>query len=218
MRHYKQAYAAFLFDMDGTILTSIAAAERVWGRWARAHGLDPAVFLPTIHGARAVDTIRKLGLPGVMPEDEAVKILQGELDDVEGIAPIAGAEAFLRSLPPQRWAIVTSSPRALALRRIEAAGLPLPEVLVSAEDVAEGKPHPACYRLAASRLGVEAGDCLVFEDAAAGILAGEAAEADVVVITAAHHRPMATAHRQCADYRAARVSSEQGLLKFEPGA
>jgi sugar-phosphatase len=218
MRPFKQAHAAFLFDMDGTILTSIAAAERVWGRWALQHGLDPATFLPTIHGARAVDTIRRLGLPGVDPEVEAEKIMLAELDDVEGIAPIAGAEAFLRSLPPERWGIVTSAPRALARRRIEAVGLPSPPLWVTAEDVIDGKPNPACYRLAAERLGVPAEACLVFEDATAGILAAEAAGADVMVVTATHQRPLETSHRQCRDYRGLRASLGDGGAGLELAA
>ncbi|MDQ1120872.1 sugar-phosphatase [Pseudoxanthomonas winnipegensis] len=179
-------YPAFLFDMDGTLLTSIAAAERVWTRWALRHGLDPATFVPTIHGARAIDTIAGLGLPGVDAQAEAEGITRDEIADVEGVAPIAGAAAFIAGLPATRWAVVTSAPRALALRRMQAAGLAPPAVLVTAEDVVHGKPDPAGYRLAAARLGVAAEDCLVFEDAPAGIAAAEAAGADVLVIQAAH--------------------------------
>src|SRR6201991_4767014 len=124
-------FSALLFDMDGTVLDSTAAAERVWGAWARRHGLDVAAFLPTMHGRRAIETVRRLALPGVDPEREADEITKAEIADVEGIHAIAGAAAFLTSLPPRRWAIVTSSPRALALRRIEAAGIPLPATLVT---------------------------------------------------------------------------------------
>ena len=93
-------FAAFLFDMDGTILTSIKAAERVWSDWARSHGLDVEAFLPTIHGKRTEDTIRNLNLPGVDPAAEARRITLAEIDDVAGIEAIEGVAAFLDSLPP----------------------------------------------------------------------------------------------------------------------
>jgi sugar-phosphatase len=187
-----RGFAAFLFDMDGTILSSIAAAERVWARWARRHGLDVAAFLPTIHGMRSVETVRRLHLPGVDAEAEAAAITREEMDDVGGIEAIAGVRDFLATLPADRWAVVTSAPRALALRRIAAAGLPVPPLLIAAEDVTHGKPAPDCFVLAATRLGVVARDCLVFEDAPAGIAAAQAAGASVVVITATHSHPLAT--------------------------
>lgn len=193
-------YAAFLFDMDGTVLDSIAVAERVWGDWARRHGLDVEAFLPTIHGVRAEETIRRQNLAGVDIAVETLAILRAEVADVEGVIPIPGAEAFLRALPADRWAVVTSAQRALALRRMAAAGLPIPAVLITAEDVTRGKPAPDGYRLAAERLGVAPEACLVFEDAPAGVQAGEAAGADVVVITATHRHPFATAHAAIAGY------------------
>ena len=98
-------FSGFLFDMDGTLLTSIAAAERVWGAWAQRQGLDPVAFLPTMHGRRAIDTIRRLKLPGLDPEVEAEKITRAEIDDVEGVVAIAGAAEFLAALPTDRWAI-----------------------------------------------------------------------------------------------------------------
>lgn len=199
-------FAAFLFDMDGTILSSIAAAERVWAGWAARHGLDVAAFLPTIHGRRAVETIRQLALPGVDAQAEADEITRREIDDVAGIDAIAGAAAFLAALPADRWAIVTSAPRALALRRIEAAGLPLPAVIVTADDVVNGKPAPDGFRLAAQRLGVAVEACLVFEDAPAGIAAAEAAGAAIVVITATHTHPIATLHPQLPGYGAITVT------------
>ncbi len=206
-------YPAFLFDMDGTLLTSIAAAERVWTRWAREHGLDVASFIPTIHGARAVDTVRRV-LPQADAEAEAARITAWEIDDAAGVAPIDGAAAFTTSLPAGRWAIVTSAPRALALRRLEAAGLAAPAVLVTAEDVERGKPDPAGYRLAAARLGVDAADCLIFEDAAAGIGAAEAAGADVIVITATHAEPVASTHRSTRDFSNLQVITDAAGLRL----
>lgn len=195
-------FAAFLFDMDGTILNSIAAAERVWTQWAQRQGLDVATFLPTIHGKRAVETIAALMLPGVDAVAEADALLKAEAADLEGIVPIPGAVAFLKSLPPERWAIVTSAPRELALLRMQAAGIPVPAMIVSAEDVTRGKPAPDCFLLAARRLGVEPRDCLVFEDAPAGIAAGEASGASVMVISATHTHPMQTSHASIASYDA----------------
>ena len=214
----ERTFAAFLFDMDGTILSSIEAAERVWTRWARRHGVEVASFLPTIHGMRGVDTVRRLQLPGVDPEVEAELIHAEEMVDVEGITAIDGVAAFLAALPAHRWAVVTSAPRELARRRIEAAGLPLPPLLISAEDVAQGKPAPDCFLLAAARLGVRPGDCLVFEDAPAGIAAAEAAGAGVLVITATHAHPQASRHPCVASYRAlaARVEADGGL-RLAPG-
>jgi len=197
---FDRRYAAFLFDMDGTIINSIASAERVWGDWARRMGLDVEAFLPTMHGARGVDTIGNLNLPGIDPVAEAHKIGLAEIADVEGVVPIAGAIDFLSSLPPDRWAIVTSSPIELARARLAAAGVPMPRFIVTAEDVKVGKPNPQCYILGAERLGVRPSDCLVFEDVPAGIKAGEAAGADVAVITATHSHPVKTTHTTLSNY------------------
>ncbi|MCJ2051124.1 HAD-IA family hydrolase [Methylobacterium sp. J-070] len=211
-------FAAFLFDMDGTIISSIASAERAWSRWARAHGLDVAAFLPTIHGVRSVETIRRLALPGLDPEAEAAAITRAEMEDVGDIAEIPGARAFLRALPGERWAIVTSAPRALAERRLAAAGMPMPALLVAAEDVARGKPAPDCVLLAAERLGVAASDCLMFEDAPAGIRAAETAGAAVMVVTATHREPAVSRHAQIPDYRGLRVEAAPDGIRVIPTA
>ena len=195
-----RSFAAFLFDMDGTLLTSIEAAERVWSQWASGHGLDVAAFLPTLHGKRAIDTVRQLALPGVDADAEAEAITLAEIADVDGVREIAAAGAFLANLPADRWAIVTSAPRVLALARLKAAGLTPPAVFVTADDVAIGKPQPDCYLLAAKQLGVAASDCLIFEDAPAGIEAAERAGASVVVIQATHTAPLSTGHAAVDNY------------------
>lgn len=210
-------FAAFLFDMDGTVLNSIAAAERVWTKWAERHGLDVATFLPTIHGKRAIETIGGLMLPGVDAVAEADALLKAEADDLEGIIPIPGAVAFLEPLPPERWTIVTSAPRELALLRIEAAGIPVPAMMVTAEDVTRGKPAPDCFLLAAKRLGVEARDCLVFEDAPAGIAAGEASGASVMVISATHVHPLVTPHPTIRSYDEIGIATDDnGFIVLAP--
>ncbi|RIY02679.1 HAD family hydrolase [Aureimonas flava] len=200
-------FAGFLFDMDGTILNSIVAAERVWGAWARRQGLDVDSFLPTIHGMRAVETMRRVGVPEDVLEAEIAALVQAEIDDVEGIVEIAGAAIFLKSLPPERWAIVTSAPRALAERRLAVAGLPVPALMVTGEDVANGKPAPDCFLLGAERLGQSIQDCLIFEDAPAGIRAAEAAGGAVLVIDATHGHPMDTPHPRVSGYEALAVST-----------
>ncbi len=202
---FDKRYNGFLFDMDGTLLNSIAAAERVWGKWAARHGLNVAAFLPTMHGKRGIDTIRGLALPGVDAVAEALEIERGEIEDVEGVVAIPGAIDFLNGLPPARWAIVTSAPVLLARARIEAAGLPQPPTIVTAEDVKIGKPDPAGYLLGASHLGADPARCLVFEDVMAGVLAGEAAGSDVMVITATHSHPVETRHPSLASYENVRV-------------
>jgi sugar-phosphatase len=206
------AFAAFLFDMDGTLLSSIKAAERVWGHWARRHGLDVEAFLPTIHGKRTEETIRALALPGVDAVREAAFITRAEIEDVAGVEAIRGVADFLASLPRERWAIVTSAPRLLAEARIAAAGLPVPEVLVAAEDVERGKPAPDPFLLGARRLGVAPDACLVFEDTLAGLQSAAAAGMASIVLTATHTHPLDTDAAAVPDYEQLRaLSMPEGL-------
>ena len=210
----EKQFAAFLFDMDGTLLNSTIAAERVWAKWARKHGLNVDAFLPTIHGVRSIDTVRKQNLPGIDVELEAAGISQAEIEDVEGVVAIEGVAAFLASLPKDRWAIVTSAPLALAQARMGAAGLELPDVVVTAEDVTRGKPAPDGFLLAAQRLGVDARECLVFEDAPAGIAAAKAAGASVAVVTAAHLHPFETQDVTLSTYAGLTVLTDRARLAF----
>jgi mannitol-1-/sugar-/sorbitol-6-phosphatase len=200
-----RAYQAFLFDMDGTLITSTLAAERVWTRWAARHGLDAAAFIPTI---------RRQNLPDINLDAEVAWVERGEIEDVDGVAPIPGAVDFVKRLPPDRWAVVTSASIPLARARLRAAGVTPPAVMITAEDVERGKPDPAGYLKAAATLGFDIADCLVFEDAEAGIKAGEAAGADVLVVTAAWTHPLETDHPTLADYADAtlEVRSEGRLV------
>ncbi|MBB4063708.1 HAD-IA family hydrolase [Gellertiella hungarica] len=198
---FPRSYDAVMFDMDGTLLSSIAVIERVWGRWFTRHGLDPEEWIPRIHGIKAIDVIASLALPGVDARTEALLIEAEEMEDTDGIMQIDGASDFLSTLPADRWAIVTSAPARLARLRIEAAGLPMPAVIVTAEDVERGKPGPACYLLGARKMGVDPSACLVFEDAVAGIAAGSAAGCDVAVIAATHRHAVETDFPRFQDYR-----------------
>lgn len=181
-----EAAAAFLFDMDGTLVDSQRSFDRIWGRWSQRNGVDYAVAAASMRGGRAVDIVRRFAPFCPDPVREARSVEQEELTDLDDTTAIAGAKNFLAKLPDARWAIATSAIRELARARLRAAGLPIPGTLVAGEDVTEGKPSPAGYRLAARRLGCEPRDCIVFEDAMAGVEAAEAAGARVIVIASRH--------------------------------
>lgn len=170
---------ALLFDLDGVLVDSQAVVERTWRRWAERHQLDADAIIKAAHGRRTSDTLKEV-VPHLAFEKEVAWLDAAELDDVEGLRIVSGAGELLAGLPPNRWAIVTSCGRALARRRLTSVGLPVPDVLVVSEDVKRGKPAPDAYRLAATRLGIDAADCVVFEDAPAGVAAAHAAGTRVI--------------------------------------
>lgn len=171
--------SALLFDMDGVLVDSTPAVARVWHRWALEHGFDPDDVVKRAHGRPSITTIREL-LPNSDIAAEDRKVERAEIEDLDGVIPLPGVQSLLNSLPPERWTIVTSCTRPLALVRLQAAGLPVPKKLITSTDIQHGKPHPEPYMKAAVLLGYAAGECVVVEDAPAGIRAGKAAGARVI--------------------------------------
>ncbi|MBZ5655380.1 MAG: HAD family hydrolase [Acidobacteriia bacterium] len=170
---------AVLFDMDGVLIDSTPAVARVWHRWALEHGLDPEAVVRMAHGRPSKTTIREL-LPDSDIDAEDREVERREMEDLEGVVLLPGAQQLLNSLPLERWTIATSCTRPLAEVRLRAAGLPIPRKLITSSDVKNGKPHPEPYQKAAAILGFSASDCIVVEDAPAGVRAGKAAGARVI--------------------------------------
>lgn len=173
---------ALLFDLDGVLINSIPAVERVWSRWAQERGFDVHEVLRHAHGRPSIATLRDL-LPDADHVAENRVIEQAEIDDVEGIAPLPGVRELLEALPANRWAIVTSCTRPLAEVRLRAAGLPRPGLFITSNDIEQGKPHPEPYLKGAAGLGFPPEQCCVLEDALAGITSGRRAGARVIAFT-----------------------------------
>jgi sugar-phosphatase len=171
-----------LFDLDGVLVDSTPAVARVWTKWALAKGFDdPDEIVRLAHGRPSIDTVRDL-LPDADFEFENEVILRGEIEDTEGVVPLPGVRELLNSLPPDRWAIVTSCARPLAEVRLKTAGLPIPAKLQTSDDIRRGKPDPEPYLKGAALLSLPPNRCVVFEDAPAGIRSGKAAGALVIAL------------------------------------
>jgi len=174
--------SALLFDLDGVLIDSTPAVERVWRRWAIEHGFNPEEAVARAHGRPSLTTVREY-LPNADHEAENREVERREIEDIEGVVPLPGAVELLRSLPEDRWTIVTSCTRRLAEVRLRAAGLPIPSRMVTSSDIVNGKPHPEPFLKGAAALGFPGPECVVFEDAPAGIRAGKAAGARVIAFT-----------------------------------
>nr|WP_277605440.1 HAD-IA family hydrolase [Glycomyces sp. L485] len=171
-----------LFDMDGTIVDSTESVVGAWTRFADRHGMDAGAILAVAHGRPTVEVIAMFAPAGMDVAAEAARIESEEVDRTVGIAEVPGAAKLLESLDPGRWAVVTSATRELTVKRLAVAGLPQPRVLVSANEVTEGKPSPQGYRMAAEALGFDPASAVAFEDAEAGLLAARASGASTVVV------------------------------------
>jgi mannitol-1-/sugar-/sorbitol-6-phosphatase len=172
---------AILFDMDGVLVDSTPAVARVWSWWARRHGFDPIKTVHQAHGRPSIATIREL-LPNADHEAENREVERREILDVEGVIPLAGVTELLTSLPTGRWTIVTSGTKPLADTRLRVAGIAPPAQFITAADITVGKPDPEPYLKGAALLGFAPEDCIVVEDASAGVRSGKAAGARVLAV------------------------------------
>ena len=179
---------AILFDLDGVLVDSTAAVERVWRLWALAHNLNPEPVIEHAHGRRSIETVRRFA-PKLDAEQENLRVENMEIADKEGVISLPGSSEMLRKLPQSQFAIVTSATRALAEARLSYAALPLPQHLVSADDVINGKPSPEPYLKGAALLGFAAHDCLVFEDTPAGVQAAKAGGMQAIALTTTYTAP-----------------------------
>jgi sugar-phosphatase len=170
---------AILFDLDGVLVDSTTCAGRIWKAWAREQGLDPERMVQMAHGRPTIETIGMVA-PHLDAQLEADKVEELEVKDVAGLKALPGAQALLANLPPERYAIVTSGSRRLATARLRAAGLPVPERMIAADDITNGKPDPEPYLNGARLLGYKPQECMVFEDAPAGIRSAKAAGMTVI--------------------------------------
>lgn len=210
---------AILFDMDGVLVDSTPAVARVWRKWAAEHGFDPEHVAHIAQGRPSITTIREL-LPNADAEAENRIVERMEIEDLEGVAACPGAAELLRSLPPERWVLVTSSTRPLAMVRLQAGGHAVPKYVITGNDIIHGKPHPEPFAKAAEMVGVPAEDCLVIEDTPAGIRAGKAAGCSVLGLRTTMSEPVLRQAKpdwiasSCADVRLADVTAG-GELRLE---
>lgn len=171
--------SAILFDLDGVLVDSTRSVARQWRLWGKENHVDPDKVVGIAHGRRTIETVR-LVAPHLDAEAEVKKIEAREAADTDGVAVMPGASALLSSIADDRWCVVTSGTRYLATSRLRVGGLPMPGVLISADDVTEGKPHPEPYLMGAKRLGMNPAECVVVEDAPAGLQAAHAAGMRVI--------------------------------------
>ncbi len=173
---------AVLLDMVGTLVDSGTCVERVWMTWADRHGLDGDAIMRVAHGRQNHETVKAVA-PHLDRPEEYAWMMQAEEDCRDGVVAVPGASELLAALPRESWAVVTSAWRRLADIRLACAGLPVPRVLITSDDVTRSKPDPDGYLAAATALGVDPWACIVIEDSPAGVAAGMAAGATVIGIT-----------------------------------
>jgi len=177
--------SAILFDLDGVLVDSTRSVERQWRIWAGEHGIEGDQVMAVGHGIRAVEVIRTVA-PHLDAEAEVRKLESREADDRDGVVVMPGAVELVGAIWEGRWCVVTSGTRHLANARLRLAGIPIPKILVAAEDVASGKPHPEPYLKGAELLGVKPAECLVIEDAPAGIQSAHAGGMKAIALTSTY--------------------------------
>ena len=177
--------AAILFDLDGVLVDSTGSVDRQWRAWAREHGIDEQTVVAIAHGVRSIEVIRAVA-PHLDAQVEARRLEGREAADRDGVVVMPGAIDLVRTIPEDKWAVVTSGTRHLASARLKLAGIQAPKVMVAADDVVNGKPHPEPYLKAAELLGVTPAECLVIEDAPAGIRSAHAGGMKVVALASTY--------------------------------
>jgi sugar-phosphatase len=205
---------ALVFDMDGTLVDSSGLITTLWRKWAERHGIDAAAVVRASAGRRAIETVRMFAPPDVDAAAEVSRLFADAEEATDGLRAVPGAIELLRSLPEDRWAVVTSADRNLAERWLRGTGLPLPKRLVTADDVMRGKPDPEGYQLAARLLGVQPEEVIVFEDSPAGLSAATAAGARVVAVHTAGGGAAMDRYDWIADYSGLSFDVEAGRLGF----
>jgi len=170
-----------LFDMDGVLVDSTPAVARVWTAWAHRHGMEPERIVTMAHGRPSLTTIKEL-LPGADHDAEDKEVERMEIEDIADVVPLPGARRLLESLPKGKFTVVTSATRPLAEVRLRAAGFNVPAEMITANDIRHGKPHPEPYLKGAEKLKLAPADCIVLEDAPAGIRSGKAAGSRVIAL------------------------------------
>jgi mannitol-1-/sugar-/sorbitol-6-phosphatase len=179
MSNFSFSCAGILFDLDGVLVDSTRAVDREWREWAARKGVDGDAIMAIAHGVRTIEVIRRVA-PHLDAETEAAAIENHEAHDQRGVTVMPGAADLLKAIPAACWGVVTSGSRLLAQNRLRYCGLPVPQVLVTSDDVTNGKPHPEPYLKGAELLGFRPAECLVIEDAPAGIQAARAAGMKVI--------------------------------------
>jgi sugar-phosphatase len=177
--------SAILFDLDGVLCDSTQAVDREWREWAARKGVDGDAVMAIAHGVRTIEVIRRVA-PHLDADREAAAIENHEAHDQRGVTVMSGAIELVNSIPPGRWGVVTSGSRLLARNRLRHCGLPIPDVLITSDDVVDGKPHPEPYLKGSAGLNFIPADCLVIEDAPAGIQSAHAAGMKVLGITSTY--------------------------------
>lgn len=207
--------SAILFDLDGVLVDSTSSVTRQWRAWGLEHNIAPEKVVEIAHGVRTIEVVHLLA-PHLDAEAEVKKIEQREASDTEGVVVMPGAAELLKSVPDDRWCVVTSGTRYLATSRLRLANLPIPRVLVSAEDVKNGKPDPEPYRKGARLLRMTPADCLVIEDAPAGIRSAHAGGMKVIALTSTYSASELKEADEVVDaLRQIRVTAQEGRLRVD---